>query len=218
MGLFRAQTTAQGHLVLQDQVSFTPQACFLLPGSTYNGASRIPCPPRCVNAAVRPPAHSLCSQAILQQFFPQLYMEDLRRILDQNGKLLYPTFLALHKAVEEGDGHIPPLRKKARFPKNTGAIILEAVLDARIRAAHDLGEREALEEFRAARSVQLREQNEAEVVRRKEQQELDNLETARNEGNVADCGCCFMEYAINRMVHCDGDVLHVSSSSYIGIS
>ncbi|KAH8749113.1 hypothetical protein F5883DRAFT_436052, partial [Diaporthe sp. PMI_573] len=25
---------------------------------------------------------------------------------------------------------------------------------------------------------------------------------------VADCGCCFVEYALNRMVHCDGETLH----------
>ncbi|KAF3767645.1 hypothetical protein M406DRAFT_253386 [Cryphonectria parasitica EP155] len=70
------------------------------------------------------------------------------------------------------------------------------------------GEREALEEFRAARALQAREAAEAETKRRKEQEEIDNFETAKGEGNIADCGCCYVEHALNRMVHCDGEELH----------
>lgn len=143
-------------------------------------------------------------------------MDDLRRTMDQHGKLLYPTFLALHKAVEEGDNRVPPLRKKTRFSKRKDFWENDIIIDTQIQIARDAGEREALEELRAAVSVQLRERNEADAAKQKEQQELNNFETARTEGNIAECGCCFIEYAINRMVHCDGDVIHVSNSLYVG--
>lgn len=162
---------------------------------------------------------TLRSQAILQQVFPQLYVDDVRKTLAQNGALLFPTFLALHKATEDGDKHVPPLRKKVRVPRTASADFADAVLDDRIRAASDAGELEALMEFRAARAAQLKEQSKFEDVKRREQQELENFDLAKAEGNVADCGCCFVEYAINRMVHCDGDVLHVSRPDiYVGPS
>lgn len=135
-------------------------------------------------------------------------------MMDQNGKLLYPTFLALHKALKEWDESKPAFRKKTRIVRSVGNIINEDTVDERIRGTYDEGEREALEEFRAARAVQLKEQAEADEVRRKEQQELENLELARIEGNISDCGCCFTECALNRMVHCDGSVLHVSCCTY----
>lgn len=156
-------------------------------------------------------ADNLRSQAILQQAFPQLYVDDVRKELVENDALLFPTFLALHKAIEDGDKHVPRLRKKVRVPKTASADVSDAVLDDRIRAVNDAGELEALMEFRAARAAQLQEQSKVEDVKRREQQELENFDLAKAEGNVADCGCCFVEYAINRMVHCDGDVLHVSS-------
>lgn len=155
------------------------------------------------------------SQYLLQKFFPQLYIDDVRRTFDRNGKLLYPTFLALHKADKEGDNRLTTLRKKMRYPKYISLDAFNLIIDDRIQRAHGPGELEALEEFRAALSVQVREQNEADAVKRKEQQELDNFEMAKAGGNTVDCGCCFTECATNRMVHCDGDVLHVSSPLYM---
>lgn len=129
----------------------------------------------------------------------------------QHGQLLLPTFLALHKTLRDWDHQKPPYRKKTRVNKKLGDSALEDTLDERILDANDHGEREALEEFRAAYAVKQKDAAEAETVRRKEQEELDNFEMARAEGNVADCGCCFTELAMNRMVHCDSSTLHVRS-------
>jgi E3 ubiquitin-protein ligase RNF216 len=40
------------------------------------------------------------------------------------------------------------------------------------------------------------------------QTEIENFEKARLEGATAECGCCFDEFALNRMVHCDGSTFH----------
>lgn len=156
----------------------------------------------------------LSSYLLLQQSFPQLYMDDVRKTLDRHYKCLYPTYLALNKVMVEWDPRNPPFRTKTRVSKPPRAYNLNAI-DEAIRNALDGGEREALEEFRAARAIQQKQRAQAEEEKRKEQKERENFEISKIEGNIADCGCCFVEYAMNRMVHCDGEMLHVSQVSFI---
>lgn len=153
----------------------------------------------------------LFSHSILQQFFPQLYVENLKSFMSLNGGILYPTYLLLSKATAKGDEANPLFRKKkGRVPRTPP--LLAGILDERIRDCRNDGEREALQEVRAARIAEQIEAAGAIEARRKEKQELENFETAKAEGTIADCGCCFVEYAINRMVHCDGEEVHVSAS------
>lgn len=68
--------------------------------------------------------------------------------------------------------------------------------------------KDALAEFEAANAAcQAKASKEADE-RRREKEEAENLERARAEGAVSDCGCCFDEFPLNRMVHCDGEVAH----------
>lgn len=146
-----------------------------------------------------------------------MYVENLKSFMTLNGGILYPTYLLLSKATAEGDEANPLFRKKrGRAPKNPP--FLAGILDERIRDCLDDGEREALEEVRAARIAEQVQAAEAQEARRKEQLELENFETARAEGTLADCGCCFVEYAINRMVHCDGEEVHVSEEQSPGLA
>lgn len=128
--------------------------------------------------------------------------------MDQNGKLLYPTFLALSKAVDEWDQGKPAFKTKNRVIRH--ALITDEQVRQRIQGSEDEGEREALEEFLAARAARAKMTAKLNEDRRKAQEEQENFETAQREGNIADCGCCYVEYPLNRMVHCDGQVLHVS--------
>ncbi|KAJ4425129.1 hypothetical protein N0V82_000184 [Gnomoniopsis sp. IMI 355080] len=158
-------------------------------------------------------SYTRMSHSILQQFFPQMYVENLKSFMALNGGILYPTYLLLSKATAQGDEANPLFKKKkGRVPKNPP--FLASVLDERIRDCRDEGEREALEEVRAARIAEHIEADEAAEARHKEQQELENLETAKAEGTITDCGCCFVEFAINRMVHCDGEEVHIGMAKY----
>lgn len=150
---------------------------------------------------------TLLRDTLFQQSFPQVYVLDIRRILAEHGNCLYPAFLALDKTLVEWDDKNPPFKKKkAKTTQNYKYNLTN--LDNIINVCHDEGEREALEEFRAARAVQSIQRAEAVAEIQREQDEDKNLEMSRMEGNVTDCGCCFVEYALNRMVHCDGDTLH----------
>lgn len=139
-------------------------------------------------------------------------MDDLRRVLEENGKLLYPTFLAMDKTVKEWDNNNPAFRTK-KVTRQPYVPIDEANLQARIQACQSQTEREVLEEFAAVRATQSKVANEARAKQEEERRELENFEQAQAEGNVTECGCCFVDYAMNRMIHCDGNTLHVSSST-----
>lgn len=138
-----------------------------------------------------------------------MYVENLKSFMTLNGGILYPTYLLLSKATAAGDDANPLFRKKkGRVPKSPP--FLAGILDERIRDCRDEGEREALEEVRAARIVEHIEATETAEAKRKKQEEFENFELAKLEGTITDCGCCFVEYPINRMVHCDGEEVHVS--------
>ncbi|KAL2257598.1 hypothetical protein VTK26DRAFT_9421 [Humicola hyalothermophila] len=44
--------------------------------------------------------------------------------------------------------------------------------------------------------------------KQKQEEEAENFKRAKTEGTISECGCCFDEQPRNRMVHCNGDVLH----------
>lgn len=148
----------------------------------------------------------LFSDTIMQQSFPQFYAEDLRRTLVEHGNCLYPAFLAVTATVARSNNH-PPYRKKSRVTQISGRYDVDTLADS-IRSCVDQGEREALEEFQALREVQSKQRAASEAERKREEDEKMNLQVAILEGNISDCGCCFVEYALNRMVHCDGETLH----------
>ncbi|KAI1804948.1 hypothetical protein F4811DRAFT_250097 [Daldinia bambusicola] len=68
----------------------------------------------------------------------------------------------------------------------------------------DPEEKAAIAELRAAR--ELKSLKDAEAARETEEEE--NFAHAKLTGEVLECGCCFDEYALNRMVHCDGHDIH----------
>lgn len=124
-----------------------------------------------------------------------------------HGGILYPTYLFLSQALASGQDNPHTARKKAKAPKGLPA--LAAGLEQRIQNCKDDGEREALEELRDARAVVEIQTANADEQRREELEEEANLEAARLDGTITDCGCCYVECAINRMVHCNGEEVHV---------
>lgn len=71
---------------------------------------------------------------------------------------------------------------------------------------------DALAAFDAARTTCLAEaqaRNAKEAGERQEEEEEEkNMAQAKAEGTIADCGCCYDEKPLNRMVHCNGETVH----------
>jgi TRIAD3 protein (E3 ubiquitin-protein ligase RNF216) len=81
-----------------------------------------------------------------------------------------------------------------------------------LRISRIEGDMDALAAFDAARAAceakaEVRNSHETEE-RQKEEEEAENMKRAKAEGTFADCGCCYEEKALNRMVHCDGATVH----------
>jgi E3 ubiquitin-protein ligase RNF216 len=115
--------------------------------------------------------------------------------LNSNGNLVYPAYKALEDNLGGRDAR-PKLRLKPR-PR---AYAVDNIFDQSTRDA----ERMADAEYRAAKA----ESQERKAALQQKNEEKLNFDRAKAEGLTADCECCFDELALNRMVHCNGDVLH----------
>ncbi|KAI1853118.1 hypothetical protein JX265_011399 [Neoarthrinium moseri] len=136
---------------------------------------------------------------LLSQDFPLIPKMTLRsKLLSQNGSSLFRAYAAIDDALRKGDeGRIPWSNKKTRTKPleqytaaNIGKVNREDLTDEQTAA---------LDEFLAARQVRARKDAEAAV----EAAEVSNLERARQTGQTAECGCCFEECPLNRMVCCE---------------
>ncbi|OLN98060.1 E3 ubiquitin-protein ligase RNF216-like protein 2, partial [Colletotrichum chlorophyti] len=146
------------------------------------------------------------ARKVLQQDFPRVRATSVQKVLIENRNHLLPAYLAIEKALREADGDNPPWRlqmKKTCTPIEPQFI--SGRLEETIASITDPDARRALEELRAVRLV-----TQAAAHQRMDQalhdaQEAENLEKARQEGTLSECGCCFGEFAQNRMVHCSNE-------------
>ncbi|KAK4098303.1 hypothetical protein N658DRAFT_432311, partial [Parathielavia hyrcaniae] len=131
--------------------------------------------------------------------FPQRYSEDIEKLFKQNEYQLYPTYLALDTACWNSDSAPARVKKVGARRDHPEDIMRDTVIEA---------EKDALEAFLAARAVSEAKAQARAEEKRKEEEEQGNWEQAKAEGTIAECGCCFDENPLNRMVHCDGSVCH----------
>ena len=109
--------------------------------------------------------------------------------------------MALHEDFSKPTG--VAFRRKS-FPKNKDNVE-EIVIDQ--EDLHPQG-KAAQQEFLAAQEVCSAKSATKAAEEAREMEEKENLEKAKAEGAITECGCCFDELPFNRMVHCDGDTSH----------
>lgn len=68
--------------------------------------------------------------------------------------------------------------------------------------------KEVLEELTAARRIRRKAEEKREVERQAELAEEENTRQAERDGTMGECNCCYGDYPLNRMVHCNGDFEH----------
>ncbi|KAK1658986.1 hypothetical protein BDP55DRAFT_733650 [Colletotrichum godetiae] len=147
------------------------------------------------------------SEQILKHDFPQVLQKCLAKVFFDHDNQLLPTYLRIDQAVEDlkkgvRDG-LPPgfaLKKKSTPPSER--IFEGERLDHLMRTANPV-EKRALDELVAARQVLEATKTSKEAARLEAAREAENFETAKALGTVLDCGCCYGEFAFNRMVCCE---------------
>jgi len=136
--------------------------------------------------------------------FPFVPMKVIQHVLSENNSLLFPTYLALDEIIEQAGERIPFNWAYKKRPSPMPSKYSEANIDESIRSAdrsleRERGEVELMEELKAAR-----------IARRHARMEQQNFDEARSRGEIKECECCFGDFAENRLVHCNGDDIHVS--------
>lgn len=81
-------------------------------------------------------------------------------------------------------------------------------IDGTIEKEVDPHKRLALQEFKAAQWTVDTQTAKAEAEERRKREEADNLDRARADGTIGECECCCDDFALNRMVHCNGNIIH----------
>lgn len=72
--------------------------------------------------------------------------------------------------------------------------------------------KESLEELQASRVIRASRDRRRQMDKKNEEEEKRRDREAEERGEVSECQCCFLEYPIFRMVHCNGEHRHVSST------
>lgn len=141
------------------------------------------------------------TKTLLMAEFPFIYAQDLHKVLKEKNDYLFQTYIALDIAYADGEASSPYESKKV--PTKPLDIELEF-----LRNGWHPAHKDAIAEFHAAQKIC---EDKAAIradKNRQEQEELDNINRAKAEGTMSECGCCFEEFPLNRMVHCNGDELH----------
>lgn len=139
--------------------------------------------------------------------FPLVSSKDVQRLLTEHGMNLMPTYLALHEIVSGGDQAARHLTLKKR-PSTQEAPYRPENIDGTINKSKNEAEKDTLKELRAARLIRasLLDKKQKEV-KAKEAEKKDH-EQAKARGLLMECECCFTEFTVSRLVHCDGELSH----------
>ncbi|TKW55590.1 E3 ubiquitin-protein ligase [Colletotrichum tanaceti] len=141
------------------------------------------------------------AKKLLKQEFPSATMSSILKIFASKSNQLLPAYMAVDAAMKENQwspGKVYANIAYKKSPTSTDPQYEGVQLDNTIQLTDNPEEKRALQELQAARKLLLK-RNEASE---KETAERQNLVWAREIGEVKECGCCFEEFAQNRMVSC----------------
>ncbi|KZL79394.1 ring finger protein [Colletotrichum incanum] len=142
------------------------------------------------------------AKKVLKQDFPRATMSGILKVFASKSNQLLPAHIAIDLAVanlQKGlRENIPDGFSLKKAPTPMDPEYMENRLDSTINTTYEPNEKRALQELRAARKLQLKRIN----AQAQAAKELQNFEAAKANGTVVECGCCFDDFALNRMVRC----------------
>ncbi|KAJ0301092.1 hypothetical protein Brms1b_012557, partial [Colletotrichum noveboracense] len=144
------------------------------------------------------------SRRVLCQDFPRATTKSVAKLLKEHNNCLMQTYVdvdEIYRNWEDGKAKVGFNFKKTRTPPD---LELEpANLDKTLDRLPLSDRKRALEELRAARQVCEAVKSKRKSAEAKVLDEENYLKQAQEAGTIAECGCCFDECPLNRMVHCD---------------
>ncbi|KAK7958339.1 ring finger domain-containing protein [Apiospora saccharicola] len=140
---------------------------------------------------------------LISQDYPKVPKNTIKNLLAEHGSSVFHTYTTMEEAARNWDIAAP------RWTEKKTATKLEAKysrqnIDELLHGDLSADEKAALKEFMAARRI--REEHETKAAA--EAEENANKDSAILNGQVAECGCCFDDVPLNRVVQCDGEEAH----------
>jgi len=148
---------------------------------------------------------NIYSRSILSVEFPLTPMSFIDTVLQQTRQLLFPAYMVLEEADRTWDTNKPPYTKIKKPRTSSQAWTsekIESALNSLLTTADTML---ALRELQTARRARKKEDDRRKAERQAEIDEEENFRKAVTEGTLLECGCCFSDCPLNRMVHCDSD-------------
>ncbi|KAI3322115.1 hypothetical protein HD806DRAFT_536582 [Xylariaceae sp. AK1471] len=143
------------------------------------------------------------ARVLISQDFPRAPQNTIRNYLLANKGSVFETYTAMDEKLRYWDEDNPPWKEKKCSSKIRHEFAPER-LPSLDMSAYKAEEQAALAELVAAR--ELRAVKDAKIVA--EAEEVNNFLRAQIEGQTTECGICFEECALNRMVQCEGETIH----------
>ncbi|KAI0482209.1 hypothetical protein GGR56DRAFT_619038 [Xylariaceae sp. FL0804] len=143
------------------------------------------------------------ARTVLNQEFPRIPQLTIRNWLRSNGRSVFETYTAIDEARRNWDDAKPAWKAKKTSSQVSGLFTPDSMRNLDM-TKYDAAQQGALTELSVARA--LRATKEAkEAAKRGE--EVNYLQASRD-GQVTECGICYEELPLNRMVQCDGAIIH----------
>ncbi|KAI1656771.1 hypothetical protein F4813DRAFT_363277 [Daldinia decipiens] len=152
---------------------------------------------------VQKPCYTDMAKNFLASDFPKVPIPVIKNLLRANGGSLFETYTKMDEAIRNWDNSRPPWTEKRR-PSRTIVSFLPVRIESLDMSNYNDDQKAAIEELRAARD--LKAIKDAEAARKAEEEK--NFAHAKSIGEIVECGCCFDEFPLNRMIHCDGEDVH----------
>lgn len=135
-------------------------------------------------------------------------MSSIDSTLADCGFKLFSAHQRLFEAVRKYNPHNPTYKRISR-PRKVDLTLTDEEIDYYLaRADADQDKVEFLKELQTARRIRRKE--EARLAAESEAQRLEeeNARQAEADGLVGECGCCYEQFPLNRLVHCNGELPH----------
>ncbi|KAI0872935.1 hypothetical protein GGS24DRAFT_491117 [Hypoxylon argillaceum] len=149
------------------------------------------------------PQYASLARTLISQDFPRVPQNTIRTLLLENQRSVFETYIMMDEKLRNQNNAEVPWKEKKSPTKINHQFTPNGLLTLDL-SKYKTAERAALAEFTAARKV--RAVRNAKVTA--EAEELDNFHRAQIEGQTTDCGICFEECPLNRMVQCEGETMH----------
>ncbi|KUJ06844.1 ring finger protein [Mollisia scopiformis] len=147
-------------------------------------------------------------RTILIAEFPLVPVTFIDSRLQACGFRLFSAYQEIFEAVRTYSSETPVYQRLQKARK-VDALFTEETIGGFLTNPNGDTERvEVLTELQTARRVRKKEEDRHEGLLRLQQLEDQNTRQAIAEGAMGECGCCYGDFPLNRLVHCNGETSH----------